>query len=174
MPGSIDTNDDRFLTAVWENGDLWTGGNDACLPPNDTAARPCSRLIQVFTSGATVNQDFDIGSTGSGLYFPAFALDSAGDMYVVYNISSSTQYVGVRIVGQLAFAAAFLWPRTERTSLPDRTAEAVLAVAEVEWILLSQCSSAVLPASSPDAGGAFGRRTARVGASRGSQRDDRS
>jgi IPT/TIG domain len=105
MPGSIDTNDDRFLTAVWENGVLWTGGNDACLPPNDTAARPCSRLIQVFTSGGTVNQDFDIGSTGAGLYFPAFALDSGGDMYVVYNISSSTQDVGVRIVGQLAGAA---------------------------------------------------------------------
>ena len=67
--------------------------------------RPCSRLIQVFTSTATINQDFDIATTGGGLYFPAFALDGNGDMYVVYNISSSTQYVGVRITGQLAGAA---------------------------------------------------------------------
>jgi hypothetical protein len=106
MPGSIATNDDRFLTAVWENGILWTGGNDACVPSSDTTSRPCSRLIQVFTSTATINQEFDIATTGGGLYFPAFALDGNGDMYVVYNISSSTQYVGVRITGQLAGASA--------------------------------------------------------------------
>jgi len=105
MPGSIATNDDRFLTAVWENGILWTGGNDACVPSSDTTSRPCSRLIQVFTSTATINQDFDIATTGGGLYYPAFALDGNGNMYVVYNISSSTEYVGVRITGQLAGAA---------------------------------------------------------------------
>jgi hypothetical protein len=106
MPGSIATNDDRFLTAVWENGILWTGGNDGCVPGGDTVRRPCSRLIQVFTSTATINQDFDIATTGGGLYYPAFALDGNGNMYVVYNISdSSTQYVGVRITGQLAGAA---------------------------------------------------------------------
>ena len=104
MPGSIATNDDRFLTAVWENGVLWTGGNDACLPPADTSARPCSRLIQVMTAGPNVTQNFDIASTGGGLYYPALGLDGAGDMYVVYNISSSTQYIGVRITGQLASA----------------------------------------------------------------------
>jgi hypothetical protein len=105
LPGSIATNDDRFLTAVWENGVLWTGGNDGCVPLSDTIRRPCSRLIQVLTSTTTVNQDFDIATTGGGLYYPAFALDGNGDMYVVYNISSSTQFVGVRITGQLAGAA---------------------------------------------------------------------
>jgi hypothetical protein len=105
MPGSIATNDDRFLTAVWQNGILWTGGNDGCVPGGDTVRRPCSRLIQVFTSTATINQDFDIATTGGGLYYPAFALDGNGNMYVVYNISSSTEYVGVRITGQLAGAA---------------------------------------------------------------------
>jgi len=104
MPGSLATNDDRFLTAVWENGVLWTGGNDACVPGGDTVARPCSRLIQVMTAGPSVNQNFDIASSGGGLYYPAFGLDGAGDMYVVYNISSSTQYVGVRITGQAAGA----------------------------------------------------------------------
>ena len=104
LPGSIATNDDRFLTAVWENGILWTGGNDGCVPGGDTVRRPCSRLIQVFTSTATINQDFDIASTGSGLYYPAFGMDEGGNMYVVYNISSSTQNVGVRITGQPASA----------------------------------------------------------------------
>jgi hypothetical protein len=100
MPGSIATNDDRFLTAVWQNGVLWTGGNDACTPGGDNVSRPCSRLIQVLTASSSVNQNFDIASTGGGLYYPAFGLDGAGDMYVVYNFSSSTQYVGVRITGQ--------------------------------------------------------------------------
>ena len=102
MPGSIATNDDRLLTAVWQNGVLWTGGNDACLPPNDSATRPCSRLIQVSTSGPTITQDFDIASTGGGLYYPALAMDGGNNMYVVYNISSSSQFIGVRITGELA------------------------------------------------------------------------
>lgn len=104
MPGSIATNDDRLLTAVWQNGVLWTGGNDACLPPGDNATRPCSRLIQVSTSGPTITQDFDIASPGGGLYYPALAMDGGGNMYVVYNISSTSQYVGVRITGELASA----------------------------------------------------------------------
>ena len=104
MSSSIATNDDRFLTAVLENGVIWTGGNDACLPANDNATRPCSRLVQVLTAGPAVNQNFDIASTGGGLYFPAFAMDSAGDMYVVYNISSTAQNIGVRITGQVAGA----------------------------------------------------------------------
>lgn len=104
LPASIATNDDRFLTAIWQNGVLWTGGNDACIPAGDTVIRPCSRLIQVLTSGPTINQGFDIASNGSGLYYPAFAMDAGGSMYVVYNISSSTQNVGVRITGQPASA----------------------------------------------------------------------
>jgi IPT/TIG domain len=58
----------------------------------------------VLTAGPSVNQNFDIATTGGGLYYPAFAMDGAGDMYVVYNISSSTLNVGVRITGQAAGA----------------------------------------------------------------------
>jgi hypothetical protein len=100
LPGSIQTNDDRFLTAVWQNDTLWVDGNDACTPPGDTAVRPCPRLIQVSTAGSTVNQNFDLGSAGNDLYYPAVHVDSAGDMYVVYNISSTSQDVGVRLTGQ--------------------------------------------------------------------------
>ena len=110
LPASIATNDDRFLTAIWENGVLWTGGNDACIPAGDSVIRPCSRLIQVLTSGPTINQSFDIASNGSDLYYPALSMDAGGSMYVVYNISSITTtplnvgYVGVRITGQPASA----------------------------------------------------------------------
>jgi len=106
LPGSIQTNDDRLLTTVFENGLLWTVGNDACLPPGDTAVRPCPRLIQLSTAGAVVNQNFDLGATGRDLYYPAVHMDSAGDMYLVYNISSTSDDVGVRITGQPAGSAA--------------------------------------------------------------------
>ncbi len=105
LPGSIQTNDDRFLTAVWQNGTLWVDGNDGCTPPGDTAVRPCPRLIQVSTTGPTVNQNFDLGSAGNDLYYPAVYVDSAADMYVVYNISSTSQDVGVRLTGQPAGSA---------------------------------------------------------------------
>jgi hypothetical protein len=105
LPGSIQTNDDRFLTAVWQSDTLWVDGNDACTPPGDSAVRPCPRLIQVSTAGSTVNQNFDLGSAGNDLYYPAVHVDSATDMYVVYNISSTSQDVGVRLTGQPAGSA---------------------------------------------------------------------
>jgi hypothetical protein len=105
LPGSIQTNDDRFLTTVFENGVIWTVGNDGCTPGGDTAVRPCPRLIQLSTAGPTVNQNFDLGATGRDLYYPAVHLDNAGNMYVVYNISSTADDVGVRITGQPAGSA---------------------------------------------------------------------
>ncbi len=79
--------------------------SDPATPPGDTAVRPCPRLIQVSTAGPTVNQNFDLGSTGNDLYYPAVHVDSAGDMYVVYNISSTSQDVSVRLTGQPAGSA---------------------------------------------------------------------
>ena len=105
LPGSIQTNDDRFLATVFENGLLWTVGNDACTPPGDTAVRPCPRLIQLSTAGAVVNQNFDLGATARDLYYPAVHMDTAGNMFLVYNISSTSDYVGVRITGQPAGSA---------------------------------------------------------------------
>ena len=102
LPGSIQTNDDRFLTTVFEDGLLWTVGNDGCTPAGDTAARPCPRLIQLSTTGSAVDQNFDLGATGRDLYYPAVHMDSADNMFIVYNISSTSDEVGVRITGQPA------------------------------------------------------------------------
>jgi hypothetical protein len=68
--GTITTNDDRFLFSVWQNGLLWTGGNDACTPAGDTTTRSCLRLIEANTTGAspTVAQNFDLGLRGLSVY----------------------------------------------------------------------------------------------------------
>jgi Abnormal spindle-like microcephaly-assoc'd, ASPM-SPD-2-Hydin len=99
-PGSIATNDDRFLTAVVQGGTLWTSGNDACVPNGDTSTRPCARFIAVTVAGATVTQDFDLASAGAGTYYPAVGLDSIGDMLATYSTSSTSMYAGVRVIGE--------------------------------------------------------------------------
>jgi IPT/TIG domain len=141
MLASIDTNDDRFLNSVWLNGVLWTGGNDACTPPSDTAVRPCSRLIQVLTGTMTVNQNFDLARLGGDLYYPVAWLAANGDMFVGYNFSSSVDYVGFRVAGQPAGSSP-------QTIIGAQTVQAGLALYN-----LSQCFPTY---SGPDRWGDYG------------------
>lgn len=93
-PGSdlIDTGDDRLLSAVWQNGSLWAAGNDACVPPGDSTAQSCIRLFGVNTTGTqpTITEDADFSMTPGDVYYPALALDGAGNLYYAYTWSSST------------------------------------------------------------------------------------
>lgn len=107
-PGkALNTDDDRYLGATWlPGGVIWTAGNDACTPPGDTTVRPCMRFDEVSVSGApAVLQDFDAGAKGAAAMYPAVAVDSAGDLGVVYSASSSTEPVSVGTAGQAAGAA---------------------------------------------------------------------
>jgi Abnormal spindle-like microcephaly-assoc'd, ASPM-SPD-2-Hydin len=99
-PSSIATNDDRFLTAVVQGGTLWTSGNDACVPNGDSSTRPCARFIAVTVPADAVTQDFDLASTGAGVYYPAVGLDSSGNMLATYSISSTSLYPGVRVIAE--------------------------------------------------------------------------
>jgi IPT/TIG domain-containing protein len=99
-PGSIDTNDDRLLNAVWQSGFLWTGANDTCTPPGDTATRPCVRLIEVATGTPAIATNVDLGYTGGDVYYPAVTVDGSGDLFAVYNLSSTVLYVGVRTISE--------------------------------------------------------------------------
>jgi len=85
--------DDRFLSAVWKAGNLWVSGNDACVPDGDTVTRSCLRLVEAAT-GATssIVHDFDAGTSGVDLYFPAVTLNASGDLFVAYSKSSSIIY----------------------------------------------------------------------------------
>ncbi|HZY47540.1 MAG TPA: hypothetical protein VFE96_07050, partial [Candidatus Bathyarchaeia archaeon] len=64
QPGTsttLNTDDNRVESVVWESNSLWAAWNDACVPSGDSATRTCLRLVQATTSGssATKNQDFD-------------------------------------------------------------------------------------------------------------------
>jgi hypothetical protein len=93
-------NDDRLVSAVWQDNVLWTSATDACTPPGDTTVRNCMRLDEVSTAGTapTLVQDFDLGTPGLDEYYPAVGLDPSGDLFVAYSASSSTQYPGAYAV----------------------------------------------------------------------------
>ncbi len=92
--GSIDTNDNRYVTAVSENGEIWIGADDGCYPSGDSSLRPCARLQEVSISGSTpaLIQDFDYGINGEDVYFPTISIDSSNNVFIGFTLSSSTIY----------------------------------------------------------------------------------
>jgi hypothetical protein len=95
-PGSISTNDNRFLDAVWQGGTLWTSTNDGC------GSVVCARLVAVSTatSPASVSFSQDLAAASGGdLYFPAVMIDQLGNIEAVYTVSSASIYPSVRVIG---------------------------------------------------------------------------
>jgi hypothetical protein len=86
---TVNTNDDRFNSAVWRNGTLWTGGNNACTPIGDTVVRSCLRLATIQTLDG-IMQNTNFASNGAYLYYPGLSLDGSNDLFVSYTESSST------------------------------------------------------------------------------------
>jgi IPT/TIG domain len=105
QPGGLVTTaiDDRFLSAIWQNGELWTSANDACLPSGDSTMRSCLRLGEILTGATpTVGHDFDASSVGVDLFYPAITLDSTNDLFIAFSESSSTLNPSAAAVASLA------------------------------------------------------------------------
>ena len=100
--GLIDSADTRIQTALWQSGDLWMAFDDQCTPSGDIAARACVRVVEANVAGPAVVQDFDYGLTGLDLYYPAMALDGAGDLAMSFGVSSGTLYPSGGVTGQAA------------------------------------------------------------------------
>ncbi|QQG47975.1 MAG: hypothetical protein HY247_04160 [archaeon] len=99
------TNDNRILSAVWNAGALWFSLTDACIPAGDSTTRSCVRLVELATSGVstpTKVQDFDIGTSGAYLFYPAVSLDSSNDLVLVYGTSSGSMYPSLAIADRLS------------------------------------------------------------------------
>lgn len=99
---TLDASDGRVLSAAWQSNSLWLTGSEACTPSGDTAARSCLRVIEVKTDTTTVRQDMTFGTAGKYYYYPALRPDSSGNLYVVFNRSSSVDFPGVWITGRQA------------------------------------------------------------------------
>jgi hypothetical protein len=95
--GTVATNDDRFLSSIWQNGNLWVSGNDACTPPGGATVQSCLRLVQIsaiLTGGMTpsLTQSVDIGRSGVDAYYPAVTLDSAQQLFVSFSASTASVF----------------------------------------------------------------------------------
>ena len=97
---ALETNDDRVLDAVWNNGKLWLSLTDSCTPVGDSQARSCVRLVEADTSTSTITQDFDLGTAGSYYFYPAITIDGNEDLAVVFGYSSASSYPGLAFTTQ--------------------------------------------------------------------------
>lgn len=92
QPGGakIDTSDNRYQTAVFENGRFWLAGNDGCNPGDGNHS--CLRFDEFDVSnGSQVLQDLDVSAPGSDAYYPALSFDRSGNIIFTYTESSTTQ-----------------------------------------------------------------------------------
>jgi len=97
---SIETNDDRVLDSVWENGKLWFSANSGCMPAGDTALRSCARVIEIATATQSVDWDTDFSDAGSHLFFPAVRPDASGNLVIVYGESGIAVLPRLVVVGR--------------------------------------------------------------------------
>src|SRR5712691_5662687 len=103
-PGSLATNDNRILSAVWRNNILWTTLNDGnCDLPS------CGRVDEIPTQvgpTTTATQDFDFtlvsGSSAAAVFYPSLSADSSNAIVIVFGSSSLTSYPSLYVTGQLS------------------------------------------------------------------------
>jgi len=108
-PGSLATNDNRVVSAVWNHNYLWTALNDGSASNGGQCGTvpSCIRLDEISTAGTpTLLQDFDFTANGgAATFFGAVSTDTSNNLVVMYETSSSTVYPSLYVTGQLATAA---------------------------------------------------------------------
>jgi len=91
---TLQTHDDRFLSAVWGNNVLWAAGATGCTPSGDSTTRACLNVVHATatTAGAVSagSQLTPEGVSGAYLYYPALAVDTTGNAVVTFDESSSS------------------------------------------------------------------------------------
>jgi hypothetical protein len=98
QPGaaSLQTNDSRILSAAWQDGVVWATANDSCSPAGEPT-RSCMRILAVRTDTGAVIRDRDVSNPGGHAFFPAVALDSAGNAIVTFGTSSALSYPSLNV-----------------------------------------------------------------------------
>jgi choice-of-anchor A domain-containing protein len=96
----------RLLSAVWHNDYLWGTMNEGCTPLLDTTMRSCGRVVKVSTSRSTLVEDRDLqvlpqNGVGVDLYYPAVILNSRGDVFFGFTVSSTALNPTAAVFGVL-------------------------------------------------------------------------
>jgi hypothetical protein len=103
VAGTLDTGDDRLLSAVWQNNQLWVSATDGNhCPTTDPAGAPphsCALVVEVRTDTNPMTVMEKTIDSGDFIYYPAISLDNAGDVFAVFSRSSSTMYPSAWITG---------------------------------------------------------------------------
>ena len=92
----LQTDDDRFLNAIWQGGEIWAPDDTSCQPTGDTVQRSCLNYVEIGADGAgnvnstLTNQINNVGVDGAALFYPAVSVDSSGNLFTVFNESSTT------------------------------------------------------------------------------------
>jgi K319-like protein len=117
QPGTttkLDTGDARVENAVWYQGKMWVGFNDACTPPGDMLTRACIRFDKIDANTNTVLQDFDRGDIGVYYFYPGLQIDGNGNLDYIYGYSSTSTFPSLAASGQAVGSTSntFLKPIT--------------------------------------------------------------
>ena len=97
---TLNTDDDRFLNAVWGNGMIWTADGTECTTAPDTTPRSCLNYVGVTADSAgtvntTITQINNVGVSMSSLFYPSVSLDSSGNVITVFDESSSSTFPSI-------------------------------------------------------------------------------
>ena len=97
---TLNTDDDRFLNAVWGNGMIWTADDTECTTAPDTTPRSCLNYVGVTadssgTVSLTITQINNVGVSMSSLFYPSVSLDSSGNVFTVFDESSSSTFPSI-------------------------------------------------------------------------------
>jgi hypothetical protein len=103
QPGGpqLQTDDDRFLNAVWQNGKIWAAGGTSCQPTGDTVQRSCLDYVEIgadstgHVSATLTSQINNVGVNGAALFYPAVSVDAAGNLFTVFNESSTSMFASI-------------------------------------------------------------------------------
>jgi hypothetical protein len=97
-PASLATNDERMVSAVWNNGLIWTTLNDG----NQCPTASCVRLDEISTTTAlpSLLQDFDFTFNGAATFYGAVSTDPSNNLVVMFETSSSSMFPSLLVTGQ--------------------------------------------------------------------------
>ncbi|HEY1248556.1 MAG TPA: hypothetical protein VGE97_06190, partial [Nitrososphaera sp.] len=102
---TINVGDARMIDGAMFRGKIWLGSNVGCVPKGDNIERSCIRLIQINATNNKVIQDFDFSLPQIYFYYPALSIDSAGNLNVMFGVSSDWMFPSLYITGQKAGSA---------------------------------------------------------------------